>query len=55
MFVNKAYGQIKYIHTDNPVGIENIYRTMYGAKLSGFIDSDIEIYHYFITENKYTE
>ncbi|MEK4081572.1 cyclic-phosphate processing receiver domain-containing protein [Solibacillus sp. FSL K6-1126] len=44
-----------YIHTDNPVGRENMYQTLHGAKRRGFIDSDIEIYHYPITENKYTE
>ena len=44
-----------YIHTDNPVGRENMYQTLHGAKRRGFIDSDIEIYHYSITENKYTE
>ncbi|SDO03025.1 hypothetical protein SAMN05518871_109148 [Psychrobacillus sp. OK028] len=44
-----------YIHTDNPVGRENMYQTLQGAKRRGFLDSDIEIYHYSITENKYTE
>lgn len=44
-----------YIHTDNPVGRENMYQTLHGAKRRGFIDSDIKIYHYSITENKYTE
>lgn len=44
-----------YIHTDNPVGRENMYQTLHAAKRRGFIDSDIEIYHYSITENKYTE
>lgn len=42
-----------YIHTDNPVGRENMYQTLLGAKRRGFID--IEIYHYSITKNKYTE
>lgn len=44
-----------YIHTDNPVGRTNMYETLQGAKRRGFIDSDIEIYHYSITENKYTK
>jgi len=44
-----------YLHTDNPVGRENMYHTLHGAKRRGFIDSDIEIFHYSITENKYTE
>ena len=44
-----------YLHTDNGVGRENMYQTLKGAQRRGFIDSDIEIYHYSITENKYTE
>lgn len=44
-----------YLHTDNPVGRENMYQTLLGARRRGFIDSNIEIYHYSITENKYTE
>ncbi|WP_411788144.1 cyclic-phosphate processing receiver domain-containing protein [Halobacillus rhizosphaerae] len=43
-----------YIHTDNNVGRENMYQTLLGARRRGFIDSDIEIYHYPITENKYS-
>lgn len=43
-----------YLHTDNPVGRENMYQTLKGAQRRGFIDSDIEIFHYSITENKYT-
>lgn len=44
-----------YIHTDNPVGRANMYETLQGAQRRGFIADDIEIYHYPITENKYTE
>ena len=43
-----------YIHTDNNVGRENMFKTLLGARRRGFIDSDIEIYHYSITENKYS-
>ena len=43
-----------YIHTDNPVGRKNMYETLIAAQRRGFIDADIEIYHYPITENKYT-
>ncbi|MBK1810717.1 hypothetical protein JHL18_08710 [Clostridium sp. YIM B02505] len=43
-----------YLHTDNAVGRENMYHTLIGAQRRGFIDSSIEIFHYPITENKYT-
>lgn len=43
-----------YLHTDNPVGRENMYETLKGAKRRGFIDQDIEIYHYSITSNRYS-
>lgn len=43
-----------YLHTDNSVGRENMYQTLLGAQRRNFIDSDIEIYHYSITENKYS-
>lgn len=43
-----------YLHTDNPVGRENMYETLKGAKRRGFIDEDIEIYHYSITPNRYS-
>lgn len=48
-FANKIY-----IHTDNGVGRENMYKTLVGAQKRGFIDKEIEIFHYSITENKYT-
>ncbi|NMM61162.1 hypothetical protein HBE96_00275 [Clostridium sp. P21] len=49
--------KIKYIfiHTDNPVGRENMYQTLIGAQRRGFIDSDIKIYDYPFIKNKYTE
>ena len=43
-----------YLHTDNPVGRENMFETLKGAQRRGFIDDNIEIYHYSITPNKYT-
>lgn len=43
-----------YLHTDNPVGRENMYETLKGAKRRSFIDEDIEIYHYSITPNRYS-
>ncbi|WP_374187416.1 cyclic-phosphate processing receiver domain-containing protein [Priestia aryabhattai] len=43
-----------YIHTDNGVGRENMYQTLLAAQRRGFIDEDIEIYHYSITVNKYS-
>ncbi|WP_235960531.1 cyclic-phosphate processing receiver domain-containing protein [Paenibacillus silvestris] len=43
-----------YLHTDNPVGRNNMYETLLAAQRRGFIASDIEIYHYPITENKYS-
>ena len=43
-----------YLHTDNPVGRENMYKTLLGARKRGFINEDMEIYHYSITENKYS-
>lgn len=43
-----------YLHTDNGVGRENMYQTLKAAQRRGFIDQDIEIYHYSITPNKYS-
>ena len=43
-----------YLHTDNGVGRENMYQTLNAAQRRGFIDEDIEIYHYSITVNKYS-
>ncbi|MBM7568591.1 hypothetical protein JOC55_005581 [Paenibacillus sacheonensis] len=43
-----------YLHTDNPVGRKNMYETLLAAQRRGFIEADIEIYHYPITANKYS-
>jgi hypothetical protein len=43
-----------YMHTDNGVGRDNMFHTLKAAQRRGFIDSDIEIYHYSITQNKYS-
>ncbi len=43
-----------YLHTDNNVGWENMFQTLKGSRRRGFIDSDIEIYHYSIALNKYS-
>lgn len=43
-----------YIHTDNPVGRENMYQTLKASQRRGFISEEIEIYHYPITKNKYS-
>lgn len=55
IFCERGYRANKiYIHTDNGVGRENMFQTLKGAQRRGFIDQDIEIYHYSITENKYS-
>jgi len=43
-----------YIHTDNGAGRDNMFHTLKGAQRRGFIDKDIEIYHYSITLNQYS-
>ncbi|WP_338593209.1 cyclic-phosphate processing receiver domain-containing protein [Paenibacillus sp. Y5S-9] len=43
-----------YIHTDNPVGRQNMYETLLATQRRGFIAEDIEIYHYPITVNRYS-
>lgn len=43
-----------YIHTSNPVGREDMYKTLLGAQKRGFIDSDIQIRYYSITIDKYS-
>lgn len=48
MFASKIY-----IHTDNPVGRDNMYKTLLQARKRGFIDERIEIYHYGKYENIY--
>ena len=44
-----------YLHTDNPVGRDNMYHTLKAAQRRGFIDSNMDVYHYSITQNKYTD
>lgn len=44
-----------YIHTDNSVCRDNMYNTLVGAQNRGFIDKDIEIYHYPMVPNKYSQ
>lgn len=52
---NNLFAKKIYLHTDNSVGRENMYQTLLGAQRRGFISSEIEIYYYPITKNKYTE
>ena len=44
-----------YLHTQNPVGRENMYQTLLSSQRRGFIDSDIKIFNYSITQDKYSE
>lgn len=44
-----------HIHTDNVVARENMYQTLIAAQRRGFINDDIEIYHYSITTDRYPE
>lgn len=44
-----------FLHTDNPVGRENMFRTLLSSRKRGFIATDIEIHHYPITKNTYTD
>lgn len=43
-----------YIHTDNPVGRDNMYYTLLRARERGVIEEDIAIFHYGCTPNKYS-
>lgn len=49
------YADSIYIHTDNPVGRENMYETLLAAQRLGFISSNIKIYYYPYVKNKYTQ
>lgn len=51
---NGLYAKRIYIHTDNPVGRENMYKTLLGAQNRGFIDKSIKIFNYAFVKNKYT-
>ncbi|GEL07084.1 cyclic-phosphate processing receiver domain-containing protein [Salisediminibacterium halotolerans] len=56
IFCEKGYrAEQIYLHTDNGVGRENMFQTLKGAQRRGFIDQDIEIYHYSVTVNKYSK
>lgn len=44
-----------YLHTSNVVGREAMYETLKASQRRGFIDDDIKIYSYSITENRYTD
>ncbi len=44
-----------YLHTDNPVGRENMYDTLLGAQRRGFINEHINIFNYPIVKNKYSD
>lgn len=43
-----------YIHTDNPVGRDNMYETLLGAQRRGIISKNIQIYNYAYVKNKYS-
>jgi len=55
IFCEKGYHANRiYLHTDNSVGRDNMFHTLKGAQRRGFIEPEIEIYHYSITQNKYS-
>lgn len=41
-----------YIHTDNVVGMDNMYHTLIGSRERGFIENNVDIYIYGYTENR---
>lgn len=43
---NNIYIKEVYLHTDNPVGRENMYETLIASQRRGFISKDIKIYKY---------
>jgi len=43
-----------YLHTDNPVGRDRMYKALIRAQERGFIHSRTKMYHYSITNNTYT-
>ncbi len=51
---NGLYADKIYIHTDNPVGRENMYKTLLSSRERGFINNSIRIYNYPYTPNKYS-
>lgn len=42
-----------YIHTDNVVGRENMYKTLLSARSRGFISEDMDIYYYPLVPNRW--
>ncbi len=42
------YAESIYIHTANPVGRENMYKTLKAAQRNGFISSTIKIYNRYM-------
>jgi len=44
-----------YLHTDNPVGRDRMYKALVRAQERGFIHKKTKIYHYSITNNTYTD
>ena len=44
-----------YLHTDNPVGRDNMYQTLNAAKRRGFKDDNISVYRYGYTKNTFTK
>lgn len=43
-----------YLHTSNVVGRKAMYDTLLASQKRGFIDGDIQIFNFSITENKYS-
>ena len=41
-----------YIHTDNPVGRENMYQTLLSAIKRGFLPETLEVYNYPYVPNR---
>ncbi|AIW03379.1 hypothetical protein CPT_Mater222 [Bacillus phage Mater] len=50
LIINKIY-----LHTDNPVGRDRMYKGLIRAQQLGYIHRRTKIYHYSITRNKYSE
>lgn len=42
-----------YLHTDNPVGKDNMYETLEACKRRDIIDNGIKVYKFPITPNRY--
>lgn len=48
---NKLFVKKIYLHTNNPVGRENMYQTLIAARRRGFISLDIKIYSYSMSKD----